>query len=116
MKVIIAGSRDITDITLVVRAVKESGFHITEIVCGKALGVDTLGELYGISNRIPVKPFPADWYPGGKFFRGAGHVRNRQMGDYADALIAIWDGISPGTKGMIEYMRSLNKPAYVLMI
>lgn len=116
MRVIIAGSRDITEIAEVIQAVKVSGFSITEIVCGKAKGADTLGELYGISNRIPVKPFPADWYPNGKFFKGAGHVRNRQMGDYADALIAVWDGVSSGTKGMIEYMKSLNKPTYIHIV
>jgi hypothetical protein len=29
------------------------------------------------------------------------------MGDYADALIAVWDGVSRGTKHMIDY--STNK-------
>ena len=48
MKVIIAGSRSITDATIVEKAINESGITITEMVCGGASGVDTLGEEWGI--------------------------------------------------------------------
>ena len=71
-----------------------------EVVCGKARGADTFGETYAYNASIPVKEFPADWKGLGK---GAGHIRNKQMGDYADALIAVWDGESRGTKNMIDY-------------
>lgn len=45
MKVIIAGSRTLHSYDLVVRAVKDSGLQITEVVSGGARGVDRLGEL-----------------------------------------------------------------------
>jgi hypothetical protein len=109
MKVIIAGSRDITEYDIVLNAVKLSQFHITEVVCGKAKGVDTLGEEFGLKNDIPVKFFPADWNGLG---RAAGPIRNKQMGDYADALIAIWNG-SKGTKHMIDYAISKDLKVYV---
>ena len=32
----------------------------------------------------------------------------------ADGLLAFWDGQSRGTKQMIEYMRSLNKPVHII--
>ena len=32
----------------------------------------------------------------------AGYLRNKQMAEYADALIAFWDGESKGTKHMID--------------
>ena len=43
MKTIIAGSRSITDIQLLYDAIRESGFQITEVVCGEARGADRLG-------------------------------------------------------------------------
>ena len=48
MKVIIAGSRDITDYSLVCRAISESKFDITEVISGTARGVDTLGEKWAV--------------------------------------------------------------------
>lgn len=83
-------------------AITKSGWRhtITEVVCGKAPGVDTLGEVWGISNNIHVESFPAKWRVYGK--KRAGKVRNLEMAAYADALIAVWDGSSPGTRHMIE--------------
>lgn len=60
--------------------------------------------------RVPVKDFLAKWT---RYGRGAGMVRNQQMAWYADALIAVWDGHSPGTKHMIEFMERLKKPVYI---
>ena len=110
MRVIIAGSRTITDAALVEKAVKESGFEITEVVSGCASGVDTLAISYGFEHNIPVKKFPADWK---KYSKAAGMIRNKQMGDYTLAsgvggLIALWDGTSRGTKGMIEIAKKLG--------
>jgi hypothetical protein len=110
MKVIVAGSREGFVARNVFEAIKESGFTITEIVSGTARGVDKDGEYYAACRELPVKRFPADWDQYGK---AAGHIRNKQMADYADALVAVWDGKSPGTKNMIETMKSLNKPVYV---
>lgn len=106
-KVIIAGSRTISDYELVEKIVLESDFVISEIVSGKAPGVDTLGERYAYEYVIPVKQFPADWVRHGK---KAGPIRNEDMANYADAAILIWDGKSPGTKNMLEHMKRLKKP------
>lgn len=110
-KTIIAGSRCISDYNLIIEAINSSGIFIDEIVSGGAVGVDQLGEKYAKSNGIDLVIFPANWLGRGK---SAGHFRNRKMGDYADALIAIWDGESKGTKGMIEYMQKLGKKVFVL--
>ncbi len=74
-------------------------FEITEIVSGTCKGVDQLGEEWAGRKGIPVKRFPADW---NQYGRRAGPLRNREMAKYADALIAIWDGESRGTKNMID--------------
>lgn len=99
MKTIIAGSRTITDYDIVKKAVQESGFKITEVVSGTAKGVDSLGEQWALENGVPVKRFPADW---NKHGNSAGPIRNEQMGDYSEALIAVHNG-SKGTAHMLEY-------------
>lgn len=63
-----------------------------------------------IGRDIPVKRFPADWDRHG---RAAGPIRNCQMAQYADALIAIWDGKSRGTKNMIDEMNKCGKPVLI---
>ena|SRR6266853_1197021 len=110
MKVIIAGSRSITDSSAVDKAVVKSNFKITEVVCGTAKGVDQEGAFWAFFNNIPVKMFRPNWKAYGK---GAGFLRNIEMGDYADALVAIWDGKSKGTQHMINYMNKIGKPVYV---
>ena len=99
MKTIIAGSRTCHSYQVVKAAVDQCGFEITEILSGNARGVDHLGEMIGYHRGIPVKRFPADWKTHGK---AAGAIRNLQMSEEADALIAVWDGKSRGTKHMID--------------
>lgn len=110
MKTIIAGSRTITDYSAVLEAIERSGFAITEVVSGGARGVDNLGARWAVKNRIHVKVFLPDWDHLGK---KAGMVRNHQMAHYAEALIAIWNGYSPGTGNMIETMQKLGKAVHI---
>lgn len=110
MKVIVAGSRSIVDYTIVAAVLNSSRFKITEIVCGEAKGVDSLGRRYAEENNIPIASFPVtseDWNKKGK---AAGYIRNKEMGEYAEALIAIWDGESRGTQHMISIMKENKKP------
>jgi len=129
MKVIIAGSRSIDDLGFVREAVEASPFTVTKVVSGCAKGVDKLGEEWALENDIEIEAFPADWKnlsdprgvikrtgPHGSYNALAGIHRNTAMGQYADALIAVWDGKSTGTKHMIEYMQSLGKPVFVYNI
>lgn len=114
MRVIIAGSRTVTRLSAVRQAIIDSGFNITEVVSGGAAGVDRLGERWARINSVPVKRFPAAWRDrDGCVNRGAGMIRNRQMGEYAEALIAVWDGESPGTKDMIEVARKAGLVVFV---
>lgn len=81
-----------------------------EIVSGAARGVDTFAIEIGDQYKIPVKTFPADWDTHGK---QAGYLRNAEMAEYADALIAIWDGKSPGTKMMIDLAQKKGRPVEI---
>jgi len=112
MRVIIAGSREIKDASLVERAIAESGFVITEVVEGGARGVDTLAFDWAHRRGIPVKVFVPDWSIG----RQAGILRNVEMADYADAVIAIWNGKSRGTEHMINVAHKRQMPLYVLKV
>jgi len=104
VKVIIAGSRTIFDYQLVLRAISESGFEITEVVSGKAPGVDRCGEWWAINNNIPVKEFPASFRGLG---RAAGPIRNAEMAEYADALICVHNG-SRGSANMMRVARAMG--------
>ena len=122
MRVIIAGSRTITNIALVelacynaVQRWTKDGIkdYITEVVCGEASGVDQLGKELAKKANMPIKSFPANWKEYGK---KAGYLRNWEMANYADALIAIWDGKSPGTKMMIDLAKKKQLKVYVLQL
>jgi len=113
LKVVIAGSRQVEDYNLVVLAVARSGFPIGEIVSGTARGADRLGEQYARRHAIPLCQFPADWERHGK---AAGIIRNRQMVEYADAVIVLWDGQSRGSANTIQVAHELGKPCYVLLV
>lgn len=84
-----------------------------EVVSGCAKGGDRLGELYAEAMGLKVHRFRADW---NKYQSAAGPIRNEEMGRFADALIALWDGESRGTGHMIRFMRSLGKPVVVHMV
>ena len=112
-KVIIAGGRDIHDYQLVLDAIKEANFNITTVVSGGAPGIDKLGEQYATEMNLPLHIYFADWKKDGK---AAGPIRNAKMADNADALIAIWDGASKGTKNMIETAAKKRLAVYVKRI
>jgi len=109
MKLIIAGSRTFTNYKKLCKICDHLLQNQTniEIVSGTARGADKLGEQYAKEKNYPIKHFPANW---NKYGKAAGPKRNQQMANYADALVAFWDGKSRGTKNMIELAnkRKLN--------
>lgn len=103
MKVIVAGGRDFDKEYYAFCCLNKwaNGTNDPiEVVSGGAKGADNLGE-YWANRRHNTKAtvFKADWDKHGK---AAGPIRNAQMAEYADALIAFWDGKSKGTKNMID--------------
>ncbi|HLI50195.1 MAG TPA: DUF2493 domain-containing protein [Thermomicrobiaceae bacterium] len=112
-RVIVAGSRGITDLNLVERAIQRSGLTVDEVVSGGARGVDQLGEQWARQHGLPVRRFPADWVRHGK---AAGYRRNEEMAAYATHLVAIWDGMSRGTKHMIQTAKRRGLPVHVYTV
>lgn len=116
MKLIVAGSRSITSLGIVLSSIRKvmETTNVTEIVSGTARGVDKLGEQAAEILKLPVKRFYPQWTnPNGTTNIRAGFERNARMGAYADCLLAVWDGKSTGTKHMMNYMKSLGKPVIV---
>ncbi len=91
-RVIIAGCCDFSDY----KTLKECSeyylqnkinTHNVIIVSGHALGTDSLGERFAAEHNLQCKVYPAEW---NKYERVAGSIRNNQMTEAADALIAFW--------------------------
>lgn len=119
VKVVIAGPRDFNNQSFVFSALdmvfsklfknqneydnslRINGSGNIEIVEGEATGIDSLAREYAISKDIKYKEFPADWNKHGK---AAGPIRNKQMAEYSDILIAFRyvDNPSRGTENMIR--------------
>jgi len=105
MKIIIAGGRDFTDTKYFMECIQKHEKDITTVVSGGAKGADKLGEILAKSNKFNLKVFKADW---ASYKYGAGTIRNKQMAEYADSLIAFWDGRSTGTHNMIITAKKLG--------
>lgn len=110
MKLLVAGSRNFRDRALFEKSMAE--IDCTEIVSGGAMGPDSWAIFYANKAKVPVKIFYAQWEI---FGRAAGFMRNTEMATYADQAVVFWDGVSRGSKHMIEEMKRLNKPVSVVM-
>lgn len=111
MKILICGSRSINDPALISQAILQSGMTPTHIISGGARGVDRLAVQYAVSHDIEFTEYLADW---DRYGKRAGFMRNCVMVGKADAVIAIWDGESRGTKHSIDYATSQGKKVFVL--
>lgn len=115
-KIIIAGGRDFMDYNLLKEKTnkilqEKKVTHKIVIISGCARGADTLGLRYASENAFDVEEYPAEW---DKYGKKAGYMRNVEMAENADALIAFWDGKSKGTKHMIDIATERNLPIRVI--
>lgn len=115
-KLIIAGGRDFEDYDLLSLVLYSLADHALadkaiSIVSGKAKGADELAVIFAKEHDIICHEFPADWE---KYGKSAGYVRNKQMAEVADGLVAFWDGKSKGTQNMIELMKKKNSFLHVV--
>lgn len=100
MKVIVCGSRSWDDVAKM-REVLDTLPEGTVIVHGGAPGADKMAGSLARKRGFSPIVYPAQWDKHGK---AAGPIRNRQMLDVElpDLVIAFWDGVSRGTKDMID--------------
>lgn len=109
MKVGVIGSRGFTDYELVKKTL--SKMNITLLVSGGAKGADKLGEQYADENNIEKKIFLPDWEKHGK---GAGMIRNTDIVDESEVIVAFWDGSSKGTLDSINKAKKLDKKLIIV--
>ncbi|MBO5262382.1 MAG: hypothetical protein J6B45_04990 [Clostridia bacterium] len=108
MKLLIAGSRNLTDINLE----KYIPNDVELIISGGAKGIDTLAENYadkkGISKLIMRPKYEL-------YGKGAPLKRNEEMIKIADQVLVFWDGKSRGTRFTIDKAKKQNKPVNVVI-
>jgi len=103
MKLLIVGSRSITDFDL-------SPYipaNIDTIISGGANGIDSLAEQYADAHRLSKYIIRPRY---GLYGRAAPLKRNEEMVDMADAVLIVWDGQSRGTQHTVQYIKKKNKP------
>lgn len=111
MRIIIAGSRKCSrqDVFKALACCPWVNF-ISAVVSGTARGADEFGEVWAVEKGVDIIQFPADW---SKYGKRAGPIRNKQMAENADGLIAVWDGLSRGTKSMIDFAIEKGLRVYI---
>ena len=107
MKIAVVGSRSITDVDLAPYL-----SDCDEIVSGGARGVDACAAEYARKHDIKLTEFLPEY---DRYGRAAPIVRNRQIVDYADEVLAFWDGSSKGTLSVIKYAEKTGKPCEVII-
>lgn len=109
MKLLIVGSRSITDFDL--------SLHIPDgvevIISGGANGIDTLAEQYADTHRLSKYIIRPQYE---RYGRAAPLKRNEQMVNMADAVLVIWDGKSRGTQHTVAYAQKAKKQLTLVKI
>ena len=86
---------------------------VTEIVSGGARGIDKIAREYALKNGIKLSEFIPDYKHYG---RVAPLKRNEEIANYADEVLAFWDGKSRGTEFTINLFKKLGKNSRVFII
>jgi len=111
MKTAIIGSRTFNDLAFASKKLEE--FTITHVVSGGAKGADTVAEAWAIQHEIDITIHYPNWNKHGK---SAGFIRNKQIVDDSQQIIAFWDGQSKGTEHSINIARAQKKPVYIILV
>jgi ankyrin repeat protein len=90
-------------------AAREGHKDVVELLA--ASGADILGKQYAIDRKLNYIEFPADW---NKYGKRAGFIRNQEIVDNSDFVIAFWDGVSNGTKHSIELAKLDKIPTLII--
>lgn len=108
MKIAVIGSRSlcITDLAPYLA-------EVCEIISGGAAGIDACTAEYAKKHQLPLMVFSPE-YP--RYGRTAPIIRNKKIVDYADRILAFWDGKSKGTLSVIQYAQKTNKSCKVILL
>ncbi len=112
MRIGIIGSRNIEDLDIDL-IIKEIPDNCTEIVSGGAKGIDTYAQIIAEKLDVPIKVFLPEYE---KYGKAAAVKRNKQIVEYSDIVIAVWDYESKGTRNSILESLKTNKKVRVIII
>ncbi len=115
-KIIIAGSRGFNDYFIFCRIIDSMLKDVGDltIISGDAKrGPDRMAIEYADEKGILCRKFPANWDEHGK---SAGYIRNAEMAEEGDILIAMWDGKSRGTRHMIDLAVRKGLKVFVFIV
>ena len=83
------------------------------VISGGATGADTYAKDYAVRNNIPITEFLPEYK---KYGRKAPLMRNIQIVDNCDSLLAFWDGVSRGTKFTLDYAQKRGMPTTIIKL
>ncbi len=116
MKIAVVGSREFTDKNFIKFIMRKYFSKDCVLISGGAKGVDSIAEeIIDKVNSFNSNPgtcikkiiFKPDW---DKYGKSAGFIRNKDIIDNADMVLAFWDGTSKGTKHSIDLAIKAGKP------
>ena len=114
LKIAVVGSRTFDNYQLVeekLNGIRKINDFI--IITGGAIGVDKLAEHYAKENNVSKVIFSPDKNKHGK---DANRKRNTQIVSAADIIVAFWDGVSKGTKAILELAKKSKKEVVIVHI
>jgi len=81
------------------------------IISGGAQGPDSYSQEWAESRNVETCIFLPDWE---RFKKSAGFIRNADIVEACDRLLAFWDGESKGTKHSIDLARKKQRPRMII--
>lgn len=114
MKIAIIGSRECSNIDFAGNL--EAVLNVSKddtIISGGAKGIDTLAANYAKEKNINLIEILPDYKKNG---RAATFIRNREIVDSSNIIVAFWNGKSKGTKYTLDYARKKSKRIIVVSI
>lgn len=112
MNIGIVGTRDFSDYELLCKTINYLNVNIKTIISGGAKGADSLGEKYANENNVETIIYKPNW---DKYGKSAGYIRNKEIVNASDLIIAFWDGVSKGTKHSIDISIKSKKPLIIIL-
>ena len=109
MKLAIVGSRSLKNVALD----KYLPQGVEEIVSGGAAGIDTLAAEYARQNGLKLTEILPQY---DRYGRAAPILRNKRIVEYADQILAFWDGSSKGTLSVVRYAEKIGKPIKMISL
>ena len=107
MKLAVIGSRN-----LVIENLEDYvSDKVTEIVSGGAKGIDCCAAEFAIARGLKLTEFFPEYQ---RYGRAAPIKRNERIVDYADEVLAFWNGKSKGTLSVIKYCEKNNVPCRII--